>query len=78
MAGGRCDGSKRKDPAVKRYCDVCGCESDEYWMKSFNIGAKTLWLCWGCFQNAEREADESDMTRDYRLHKISESKKRKR
>ena len=61
---------------MKRKCDVCGIEADDYWMKSFNHGSRTLWLCWECYQAGEREATQSDMMRGYKLHKISESKKR--
>ncbi len=61
---------------MKRICDICGCESDEYWMKPFNYGRKTVWLCWDCFKNSQREATQSDKFRQRKLYKISESKKR--
>lgn len=61
---------------MKRECDICGCESDEYWMQSFNHGRKTVWLCWDCYKNSQREAMQSDRIRGYKLHRISESKKR--
>ena len=63
---------------MKRRCDVCGIEADDYWMVPYNIGTKTKWLCWECSQTADREADQSDMQRGYQLHKISESKKVKK
>ena len=61
---------------MKRECDVCGLVQDDYWMVSYNIGTKTKWFCWDCYQNADREATQSDLIRGYKLHKISESKKR--
>ena len=47
-------------------------------MKSINVGRKTIWICWECYQNADREANLSDMIKGYKLHKISESKKRRK
>lgn len=61
---------------MKRTCDVCGAESDEYWMKSFNIGRRTVWLCWECYKASQREATLSDLFRQRKLYKINESKKR--
>lgn len=61
---------------MKRECDICGDEFDEYWMRSYNTGRKTWWLCWECYQAAEREAAQSDMVRWKKLGKIAESKKR--
>ena len=63
---------------MKRHCDICGAESDDYWMVPISTGTKTVWLCWRCYQNADKEAASSDMIRGYKLHKISESKKRNR
>ena len=61
---------------MKRKCDNCGMIQDEYWMHHYDIGKKSIWLCWKCYQSGEREATLSDMARGYRLHRISESKKR--
>lgn len=63
---------------MKRRCDVCGIEADDYWMVPYNIGTKTKWLCWKCSQTADREASQSDLIRGYRLHKICESKRVKK
>ena len=63
---------------MKRTCDVCGLTADEYWMHSFNTGRKVMWLCWDCYKNAQREATMSDMTRQKKLHKMHDSKKRNR
>ena len=63
---------------MRRYCDLCGFEADDYWMKNINVGRKTIWICWECYQNADREANLSDMIKGYKLHKISESKKRRK
>lgn len=60
---------------MKRECDLCGLIQDDYWMRSYNIGSRTIWVCWDCFLNAEREATMSDMTRGRQLHKIFISKK---
>ena len=61
---------------MKRYCDICGCESDEHWMFPYNTGRKVMWLCWECWKNAQYEANKSDHHRHQRLYKIQESKKR--
>lgn len=61
---------------MKQKCYICGCESDEYWMKSFNYGRKTAWLCWDCFKNSQREATLSDIYRQKKLYKINNSRKR--
>lgn len=61
---------------MKRYCDICGCEADDHWMESYNIGAKTVWLCWTCYKNSQYQAKKSDLHRHQRLYKIQESKKR--
>lgn len=61
---------------MKRECDVCGLIQDDYWMASYGIGKKTIWLCWKCYCTGDREATQSDLIRGYKLHKISESKKR--
>lgn len=63
---------------MKRTCDVCGLTADEYWMHPFNTGRKVMWLCWDCYKNSQREATMSDMTRQKKLHKMHESKKRNR
>lgn len=61
---------------MRRQCDICGAESDEYWMVPISTGSKTEWWCAKCYQNADKEAEQSDLIRGYKLHKISESKKR--
>lgn len=61
---------------MKRYCDICGCESDDHWMESYNIGAKTVWLCWECYKNSQYQAKKSDLHRHQRLYKMQEAKKR--
>lgn len=61
---------------MKRVCDICGCEADEYWMKSFNTGRKMMWLCWECFKNSQREATLSDIYRQKKLYRMHEGKKR--
>ena len=61
---------------MKRRCDICGCEADDHWMQSFNTGRRTLWLCWECYQQSQREATQSDKFRQRKLYKISDSKKR--
>ena len=61
---------------MKRVCDICGCESDEYWMHSYYTGRKMMWLCWDCFKNSQREATKSDVFRQKKLYKINNSRKR--
>ena len=61
---------------MKRLCDICGCEADDHWMESYNIGTKTVWLCWTCYKNSQYQAKKSDLHRHQRLYKIQESKKR--
>lgn len=61
---------------MKRACDICGCEFDEYWMESYNIGTKTLWCCWDCYKNSQREVLLSEIYRQKKLYKIHESNKR--
>lgn len=61
---------------MKRACEICGNEADDYWMESFNYGRKTVWLCWSCFQNSQREAMLSDIYRQKKLYKMHESSKR--
>ena len=63
---------------MKRTCDICGIEADEYWMQPFNTGKRTVWLCWGCFKASQREANLSDAFRQKKLHKIHNSKKREK
>ena len=59
-----------------RKCDICGTEADEHRMESYNIGAKTIWLCWGCYKQSQYEVAKSEMSRRTKLAKMSESKKR--
>ena len=61
---------------MKRICDICGCEADEYWMQSYYTGRKMMWLCWDCFKNSQREATKSDVFRQKKLYKINNSRKR--
>ena len=61
---------------MKRKCDVCRIESDDYWMYPYNIGIKTVWLCWDCYRESQREAALSDFSRQRKLYKIHESKRR--
>ena len=45
-------------------------------MESYNIGAKTVWLCWECYKNSQYQAKKSDLHRHQRLYKMQEAKKR--
>ena len=63
---------------MKRTCDICGLEADEHWMQSYNVGRRTMWLCWDCFKNSQYEANKSDKHRQQRLYKMHNSKKRNR
>lgn len=63
---------------MKRQCDICGCESDEHWMHTYNTGRRVMWLCWECYKNSQREATQSDLSRQKKLYMIHKSKKRNR
>lgn len=59
-----------------RVCDICGEDCEDRWMQSMFTGTKTMWLCWDCYKNSQREATLSDLYRQKRLYKLAESKKR--
>ena len=61
---------------MKRICDICKCEADEYWMFPYNTGRRVMWLCWECYKNSQREATQSDLSRQKKLYMIHKSKKR--
>ena len=62
---------------MKRYCDNCGCEADDYWMHSFNPGGTGVqWWCSKCWNNSQHQASASDHHRHKQLYKIQNSKKR--
>lgn len=61
---------------MKRQCDICGTEADEHRMESYNIGAKTVWLCWGCYKQSQYEANKSDHARQKKLYQIHQAHKR--
>ena len=59
---------------MKRTCDVCGLEAEEYWMIAYNTGRGMKWFCWDCWKISQREANLSD--RQQKLFKIKLSKSR--
>ena len=61
---------------MKRECDICGCESDEQWMHSFNTGRRVMWLCWDCFKQSQYEVNKSNLYRQKNLYKIHLAHKR--
>ena len=61
---------------MKRLCDICGCESDEHWMHTYNTGRRVMWPCWECYKNSQHEATQSDLSRQKKLYMIHKSKKR--
>lgn len=63
---------------MKRQCDICGLEADEYWMHPYNTGRKVMWLCWDCFKQSQYEANKSDHERQKKLYRIHNSKKRQK
>ena len=63
---------------MKRTCDVCGCEADDYWMVPYNTGRGVKWFCWECWKTSQREANLSDRHRQQKLYKIKKSKERNR
>ena len=61
---------------MKRICDICGYESDDHWMMSYNTGRRTMWLCWDCFKQSQYEANKSDLARQKKLYQIHQAHKR--
>ena len=61
---------------MKRTCDVCGLEAEEYWMIAYNTGRGMKWFCWDCWKKSQREANLSDRHRQQKLFKIKLSKSR--
>ena len=61
---------------MKRKCDICGAEQNEWSMQSYNTGRKVVWLCWECWKNSQYEANKSDLSRQKKLYQIHKSKKR--
>lgn len=45
-------------------------------MEPFNIGSKTIWMCWDCFKQSQYEVMKSDHHRQKILFKLHDSKKR--
>ena len=61
---------------MKRTCDVCGLEAEEYWMIAYNTGRGMKWFCWDCWKKSQREANLSDRHRQQKIFKIKLSKSR--
>lgn len=61
---------------MKRICDICGCEADEHWMMTYNIGRRTMWLCWDCFKKSQYEVIKSGHYRQQKLMKLHNNRKR--
>lgn len=61
---------------MKRTCEICGLEADEYWMFSYNAGKRKMWVCWDCYKKSQYEAVKSEIHRSKRLGKINEERKR--
>lgn len=61
---------------MKRICDVCGAEQNEWLMQPINSGRKTEWWCWDCYLNSQHEAAASDMFRRKKLSKMNNARKR--
>lgn len=57
-------------------CSNCHEEFEQKDMMSYYAGSKTIWLCWECYLNSQKEANASDRYRQKRLHKIATGKKR--
>lgn len=63
---------------MKRKCDICGAEANEFDMRSMFTGRKKEWWCWDCWKNAQYEATKSEMQRQKKLHQLHNSKQRNR
>jgi len=63
---------------MQRQCDICGKEDWDKYMESYCTGSKTVWMCWECYKNAQREATLYDMKQGNRIRKMSEARKKKK
>ena len=57
-----------------RECCNCGAEQEEKWMMHYDIGTKTMWLCWDCYKQGQRENHLNDLRRQKRLNKMQKKK----
>ena len=60
---------------MQQKCCVCGKEEWEKYMHPYFTGRRTLWMCWDCYQESQRQATESDFFRMMKLHRIRDNKK---
>lgn len=61
---------------MKRKCDICGTEQNEWIMEPIFTGRKTEWWCWDCWKKSQYEAVKSEIHRRKTLGKINENRKR--
>ena len=45
-------------------------------MEPFNIGSKTIWMCWDCFKKSQYEVIKSGHYRQQKLMKLHNNRKR--
>lgn len=57
-----------------RECDICGKQEWEKYMEHYSTGRKTVWLCWECYLNAQREASLADFNSKKRCNKKNSMK----
>jgi len=61
---------------MKRQCEICGLEAEEYWMFSYNAGKRKMWLCWDCYKQSQYEAAKSEINRQQKRYMIAKEKNR--
>jgi len=61
-----------------RECCICGEEAEEKFMiKRSPSPVRPKWICWQCYQNAQKELKLYDLKAGNRVRKIEENKRRK-
>jgi hypothetical protein len=63
---------------MKVECSICGDIYDDYWMMRYDLGSKTVWLCWECYNSGQREAHLNEMRRGHILRKMDPDQRKKR
>ena len=61
---------------MKRYCDICGNQADEYWMVKFFTGTGVQYFCWECYKQSQRENHLNEIRRSKLLSRTEQQKKR--
>lgn len=59
---------------MKRACDICGQEAEQYWMDKYNTGRTTVWVCPACKRKGVREVNLSEVMNKKRKRKENEQR----